>query len=92
MVDNPTKWNKIISNLKFNNIPFTLINKIKVTTKNNKEYEGNTYDDFLLILELIKNQPAPDVIFSLKIDPKNRKIKKLVQECLLEVREKLTKN
>jgi len=81
-MDKPTRWSKIIKSLRFNNIPYSLIKKTKIVTKNHKEFEAKTEEDFKEVINQIKNLPNEDVIEKITIETQNRKIKKQVDEYI----------
>ena len=90
-MDNPNKWTKLISNLRFTHIPYSLIKKMKIKTKNNKEYEGQTYEDFQQILNTLKTNKEEDLVQEITLETKNRKIKKETQSYLDRIFSKMFK-
>jgi len=78
-MDKPTRWSKLIKSLRFDHIPFNLIRRAKIVTKNKVEYIGSTYDDFQNIIQTINKSLDSDLIETMNIETKDRKIKKEAQ-------------
>lgn len=81
-MDKPTRWNKLVKTLRFNHIPFTLIRRAKIVTKNKVEYVGSTHEEFQSIIHEINKSENADLIESINIETKDRKIKKEVSSYI----------
>jgi glutamate mutase epsilon subunit len=81
-MDKPTRWSKMISNLRYVHIPYALMKKARILTKNNKEYFGSSQKELLEIMNKVNDVDSDDSIKDMEILTKNRKIKKEVNEYI----------
>lgn len=82
-MDKPSRWIKLVKNLRFIHIPFKLINKIIIVDRTGHERSGKNQDDFKRIIEEVRD--SNEQVQSVHIETNNRKMKALVKAYTDEI-------